>query len=90
MPQPGTGLKDANDPHHLTGLGLRKMGMVDRRDRVGDPIVIVAIGRFEEVLLPAEDGAAQIPVALKQRGAVPQQMEGDPHRTEGVKATLRQ
>ncbi len=52
--------------------------------------MIVAIGRFEEVLLLAEDGAAQIPVALKQRGAVPQQMEGDLHRTEGVKATLRQ
>jgi hypothetical protein len=52
--------------------------------------LIAAIGRFEEVLLLAEDGAAQIPVALKQRGAVPQQMEGDPHRTEGVKATLRQ
>ena len=41
--------------------------MVNRCDRVGTIVQLIAVGGFKQVLFFAEDRAAQLPVAVDQR-----------------------
>ena len=56
-------LQDPHHPHHPEELGGPGM---DGGNGVGAIIPVIAVVLFEEVLLLAEDGAAQLPVALHQ------------------------
>ena len=78
VPNPGALLQDPHHPDYAAGHAGRQGGvMAEGGDRVGDRVLFVAITVFKEMLFLAEDGAAQLPILGQQRGARPQQMEGE-------------